>query len=127
MTINITTLRADVERHLSERVRVRESRSVGTQRYRVTGGEVRVQVREARRLHVFVSFTATRSSRGLTVRAIEVDYEGALTAETIRYLLCIGIGVDFSVSAVAFSGAVLTDGEAPPAIDDLTPFWLEAA
>lgn len=127
MTINITTLRASIERHLAERVNLRESRAVGAHHYRVTGGRVRVQVRDERRLHVFVSFTANRSSRGLTVRAIEVDYEAALTAETIRYLLGVGIGVDFAVSAVAFSGAVLTEGEAPPAIDDLTPFWLEAA
>jgi hypothetical protein len=127
MTINIPTLRASIERHLAERVNRSETRSVGAHTYRITGGRVRVQVRADRLLHVVVSFTASRSSRGLTVRDIEVDYEAALTAETIRYLLGIGIGADFSVATVAFSGAVLTDGEERAASPDLTPFWLETA
>lgn len=124
MTITIAALRPSLERHLAERVAAGEVRTVGAHEYRVTGGRVRVQVRPERRLHAFVSFTATRSSRGLTVQAIEMDYDAAVTAAAIRYLLEVGIGVDFSVTTVAFSGAVLTDGETPV---DLNPFWLEAA
>lgn len=113
MSIELSSIRVTVERYLAECLNARALRCVGSHEYQVTSGEVRVQIRPERRLYAVVSFRANRSSRALTVREIEADYDAALTAAVIRFLLEIGIGVDFSVTTVAFSRAVSTENPLP--------------
>ncbi|EXJ50761.1 hypothetical protein [Microbacterium sp. MRS-1] len=108
MTIDIRGTRLSLERHLSEFVKAGGVRSLGAESYQVAGGRVRVRLTEERRFEIIVSFTALRTSSRLFVRDIELDYQAAVTAEVVRFLLAVGIGVEFSVTTAAFFGAVVT-------------------
>lgn len=80
----------------------------------MTGGRARVRLTEERRFGIVLSFTARRTSSRLFVRDIELDYRTAVTAEVVRYLLAVGIGVEFSVTTAAFFGDVRTVVFLPP-------------
>lgn len=108
MTIDIRGPRLSLERHLSDFLKTDIIRPVGAESYQVTGGRARVRLTEERRFEIVVSFTACRTSSRLFIRDIELDYQTAVTAEVVRYLLAVGIGVEFSVTTVAFFGAVRT-------------------
>lgn len=108
MTIDVRGTRLSLERHLSEFVKAGGVRPFGAESYRVTGGRVRVRLTEERRFEIVVSFTALRTSSRLFVRDIELEYQAAVTAEVVRYLLTVGIGVELSVTTAAFFGDVRT-------------------
>lgn len=114
MTIDIRGTRLSLERHLSGFVKAGGVRSLGAESYRVTGGRVRVRLTEERRFEIVVSFTAHRTSSRLFVRDIELDYQMVLTAEVVRFLLAVGVGVEFGVTTAAFFGSVRT-------VNTLTP------
>lgn len=113
MTIDIRGTRLSLERHLSEFVKAGGVRSLGAESYRVTGGRVRVRLTEERRFEIVVSLTALRTSSRLFVRDIELDYQAAVTAEVVRFLLTEGVGVEFSVTTAAFFGDVRTVDSLP--------------
>lgn len=114
MTIDIRGTRLSLERHLSEFAKAPNIRSAGAESYQVTGGRVRVRLTEERRFEIVLSFTALRTSSRLFVRDIELDYQAAVTAEVVRFLLAVGIGVEFWVTTAAFFGAVRTVDFLPP-------------
>jgi hypothetical protein len=107
--IDLRGLRLSLERHLDGALQSdRSIRPVGAESYRVTGGRVRVRLTAERRFEIVVSSTAHRTSSRVFVRDIEADYQAALTAEVVRFLLSVGIGVAFTVTTAAFFRAVRT-------------------
>lgn len=108
MSIDIRGLRLSLERRLAGFLESRDIRTVGTEAYRVTGGRARVRLTAERRFEIVIAFTALRTSSGIYVRDIELDCQAAVAAEVIRFLLDVGVGVEFTVTTAAFFGSVRT-------------------